>query len=427
MSIATIDSINSSVSPNAQAGLSGFSAKLVFQRDSLLQAVSAVARATSVKPIQPILSHILLEVDPLEQRATLSATDMDLSIRTWVSLDETTPQPVLALKMTLSAKKLLEILSKLPAASWVTLRYDPSRQLAKLDCAASTFELRTMPAEEFPDIASLPAAVEAGRVAPLQLPLTNLNKAIAQTVFAAASYDTNNVLGGVFFRVGPSGLELVATDGSRLARRMDIISAASDDMQGAIQPPMTTTVAIIPAKTLQEFTKLIGSNPEKQIPAQLAILDGQIYILSENFELISRLIDGQYPKFEQLIPTQNQIIVRANRNALIASLERASVMANERTNVVKLHLEADRLGLSANNPDVGDSKDEMPVEFDGTPMDIAFNYKYVLDALKAIDTEGIRMETNGALAPTIFKGDLTPEEAATSGDYLCLVMPVQVK
>ncbi|MEB3245344.1 MAG: DNA polymerase III subunit beta [Vampirovibrionales bacterium] len=425
MSSAILDATNPNEATQAEA--MGQPIKISLERDALFQAVSAVSRATASRPIQPILSHVLMEINPTEQRLMLSATDLDFSMRTWVALENSlTPPP--AVKLTLSAKKLSEILAKLPAGSALTLTYEPQLQQAKIECDASAFELRTMPADEFPEITTLESAVEAGRTESLQVSLGAFSKAIAQTVFAAASYDTNNVLGGVFFRIGPSGLELVSTDGSRLARRIEPIGyedADEVDSANPIIPPTTTTSAIIPAKTLQEFSKIAGSSPDKQARVQIAIIDGQIYLLSERAEIISRLIDGQYPKFEQLIPAQNQIVASASRQAFIASLERAAIMANERTNVVKLHFEANRLSLMANNPELGDSKDEMDVRYEGAALDIAFNYKYVIDALRAIDTERVRLETNGALAPAVFRGEL--ENAEADARYLCLVMPVQVK
>jgi DNA polymerase-3 subunit beta len=237
-----------------------------------------------------------------------------------------------------------------------------------------------------------------------------LAKAINQTAFAAASYDANNVLGGVYFQINAQGLEMAATDGSRLARRVEPV--------GEGQAAVPDVAAIIPARTLQEFLKLAADSAGQ--PVKIAIRNGQIAFRTPKYYVLSRLLDGQYPKYNQLIPTENKIVAFAKRKAFIDCLERTAVMANERTNIVKMALEGGNMSLAAQTPDVGDSKDTLEILYEGDPLSIAFNYKYVLDALKVIESEDIRMETNGPLAPTLFK-------AREENGYLCLVMPVQVK
>lgn len=371
--------------------------KFSVRREDIHQAVSAVQRATATRVIQPILSNILIESignDTLK----LSATDLDFAIETTI--------PVVIQqggRTTLGARKLSEILSKLPNQAEVIFDIDDTSQTAHLQCGTSVFDMRTLSADEFPTIKQIDNDNY------LEVDLKALARAINQTAFAAASYDANNVLGGVYFQLNQDGLEMAATDGSRLARRLEPVSPDK------IKDPVA---AIIPAKALQEFLKLAGG--EGEVPVRLAIVDGQISLRTPRFYVLSRLLDGQYPKYNQLIPATNKIIAYAKKQAFIESLERAAVMANERTNIVKMMFDNGNLSLAANTPDVGDAKDTLEVLYDGEPLSIAFNYKYVLDALKVIESDDVRMETNGSLSPTIFMGK---EE----NSYLCLVMPVQVK
>ncbi len=373
--------------------------KFSAQREDIHQAVAAVQRATATRVIQPILSNILIESldsDTLK----LSATDLDFAIET------TIPAKILEEgRTTLSAKKLAEILSKLPSNREISFEIEEAVQTARIQCGTALFDMRTLPADEFPQIKQIDSqdflAVDGKAFV----------RSINQTAFAAASYDANNVLGGVYFQLNDNGLEMAATDGSRLARRIEAVkdgSAASLNVS-----------AIIPAKTLQEFLKLCASDVGEQ-PVKIAIQEGQISFRTPRFYVLSRLLDGQYPKYNQLIPAENKIVAFANKKAFIDSLERTAVMANERTNIVKLVLDKGNMSLAAQTPDVGDSKDTLEVLYDGDTLNIAFNYKYVIDALKVIESEDVRMETNGPLSPTIFKGK---EE----NGYLCLVMPVQVK
>ncbi|MEB3286464.1 MAG: DNA polymerase III subunit beta [Vampirovibrionales bacterium] len=377
-------------------------------RDDIHAAVNTVQRATATRVIQPILSNILIESTGAD-RLKLAATDLDLAIETSISATV-----VAQGKTTLSAKKLSEIINRLPNGSQITFEIDEQLQSARIECGKSVFDMRTLPAEEFPLIKQIDQAQY------LDVSQKALVKAVNQTVFAAASYDANNVLGGVYFQLNGNGLEMAATDGSRLARRLEPVAVealnGANNAEAVINQDIT---AIIPAKALQEFLKLAGSG-DSEAPVRLAIQDGQIAFRSERFYLLSRLLDGQYPKYHQLIPAENKYVIYAKKQEFISSIERAAVMANERTNIVKMQFADGNASLAAQTPDVGDASDNLSVTYDGEPLSIAFNYKFVLDALKVIESDDVRLETNGSLSPTLFR---SKEE----NDYLCLVMPVQVK
>ncbi|HEY9687982.1 MAG TPA: DNA polymerase III subunit beta, partial [Coleofasciculaceae cyanobacterium] len=330
--------------------------KFSILREDIHQAVAAVQRATATRVIQPILSNILIEsVDP--NTLKLSATDLDFAIETTVNA-----RVIEEGRITLSAKKLSEILSKLPNGREVTFEIEEAVQTARIQCGTSLFDMRTLPADEFPQIKKIDDANF------LEVEGHSFIKAINQTVFAAASFDANNVLGGVYFQLNSQGLEMAATDGSRLARRVEAVKEGS--------APALEVAAIIPAKALQEFMKLAGSDIAEQ-PVRIAIHDGQISFRTPRFYVLSRLLDGQYPKYNQLIPAENKIVAYANKKEFIESLERTAVMANERTNIVKMVLDKGNMSLAAQTPDVGDSKDTMEILYDGDTLNIAFNYKYV--------------------------------------------------
>lgn len=397
--------------------------RFTVQRDEFLAAVISVQRASATRVIQPILANVLLEAQSAAGFLRLSATDLDFSLQTVINAEISVEGAA-----TISAKKLSEILAKLPAKASVTLDIDLTVQTARVSCGSSVFDLRTLPADEFPTIPILPDEQV------IEVDLDAFLRTIRQTEFAAASYESNNVLGGIFFKLTPDALEMVATDGSRLARRVEALT----------NHQVTSEVsAIIPARTLQEFLKLGGAayglekaalaeqakaNSEQQdktveaeVPrARIAIANGQVFLSTSRTQAVSRLLDGQYPRYEQLIPTSNRLVIHGNKLAMIASLERTAVMANERTHIVRMTLDAGQMQLVADTPDVGNAKDMVPVRYDGEPLQIAFNYKYVLDALKVIESDDVRMETNGSLAPTIFR-------SSNEEGYLCLVMPVQVK
>jgi DNA polymerase-3 subunit beta len=379
--------------------------KFSVQREDIHQAVAAVQRATATRVIQPILSNILIIAE--NEKLKLSATDLDFAIETSIPA-----HIVVAGQSTLSAKKLSEILGKLPNSREVEFDIDHETQMARIQSGTAIFDMRTLPSDDFPIVPALDETVadaDSGVGGVLEVDAKALARAINQTTFAAASYDANNVLGGVYFQINADGLEMAATDGSRLARRIEAVQSVS----------LGPVSAIIPARTLQEFLKLSASDSGNPT-VKIAIYNGQISFRTSRYYVLSRLLDGQYPKYNQLIPQENKVVAYANRKEFIECLERTAVMANERTNIVKMMLEGNLLSLAAQTPDVGDSKDTLSIHYEGEPLNIAFNYKYVLDALKVIESDDVRMETNGPLAPTLFK-------AREENGYLCLVMPVQVK
>jgi len=377
--------------------------KFTVQRDEILQGVNSVQRATALRVVQPILSNILVEVDSESSPLRLSATDLDFSLQTTMNAEISSPG-----RTTISAKKLSEILSKLPPKSIVTFDINQDVQSCRLTCGSSVFELRTLPAEEFPVIPTIDPAQS------VELDLDALIRGIRQSEFAASKQDTNNILGGIYFKLTNGVLDMVATDGSRLARHTETVEAAGTEAGIA---------SIIPAKTLQEFQKLVSTfGHEKDEKAAVSLQDGRVFLSTQRFNAVSRLLDGQYPRYEQLIPKDCAISAVMNRSALTAALERTAVMANERTQIVKMTFNRGQLNLAADTPDVGHSQDSIPVEFSHSDeMQIAFNFRFVLDALKVMTGDDVLLETNGALAPTLFKDKATPDK------YLCLVMPVQVK
>lgn len=377
--------------------------KFTVQRDDFYLAVNSVQRATATRVIQPILANILIECESSTAPLKLSATDLDFSLQTSLNAEISIPG-----RSTLSAKKLSEILAKLPSKAMVQFEIDPVVQSCHISCGSSVFDMRTLPAEEFPSIPVIDSSTA------IELSLPALVQCIKQTEFAASKTDTNNILGGVFFKLSSDGLDLVSTDGSRLARRKESLEGLT---------LAETVTAIIPARTLQEFMKLAQTNAGEQTDTALvAIQNGQVFLSTTRFNAVSRLLDGQYPRYEQLIPRECKLQAKMNRAALTAALERTAVMANERTSIVRMTLSQGQLVLAADTPDVGNSKDMMPIHYDATEdLTIAFNFRFVLDALKVMDGDDLLMETNGALAPTLFKDADTPDA------YLCLVMPVQVK
>lgn len=368
--------------------------QFTIDKKDFTEAVNNVIKAVSPKSIQPVLSNILIETVN-KNNLRLFATDLDLSI-------ETTVEAVIKKDgvITLPARKLAEILSKLPEKP-VTVKISPETNTAEITCEKSKYELIGINAAEFPKI-NLPETDSANA-----LNLNQFLKGIRQTAFATASYDSNNVLGGIYLSLAET-LEMASTDGNRLTRSITELSSATAKPYSAI----------IPARTLNEFSKLAYGCTDETVMIQ--IQDSQIKLKLKDRFIVSRLIEGQFPKYNQLIPSNYEIKAVINRDVFLNTVEKASVMVSDKNNIVKLLFKKNTLSIEADNPLYGDYFDTIEVDFSNDELKIAFNNKYLMDALKAIESDNLIMEMAGPLAAAIFKPD-------TDDNYICLIMPVQIK
>lgn len=365
------------------------------KKENIYNALSAVSKATATRGIQPVLSNVLIETVDNNQ-IKLCATDLDISIEVTIPADITNSGSI-----TLPAKKLAEIVTKLPNQP-VQFSLNDENNLTKINCGNSKFDLIGISSSEFPSISHLNSDEF------IEIQIEPLLKGIKETVFAAATYDTNNVLSGVYFQINDNKLEMAATDGNRLTRTIKNITN-QDNREYSI---------IIPARTLIEFARiLMGTSDENVV---IVIKGGQISFKLKDRILTSRLLEGQYPKYSQLIPANYEKLAKAEKDLLTSALERTSTLVNERTSIIKLIFNDNTLQLLAETPDLGDSSDQIDVEYTDEELKIAFNYKYILDILKVLDSSKVKIELSGALSPTLIKPD-------SEDDYLCLIMPVQIR
>ena len=367
--------------------------KFNIQKENILNGLNAVIKATAARAIQPVLSNVLVETT--DNGVKLSATDLDISIVVYQDASVENPGSI-----TLPAKKLYEIISKLPE-KLVNFNLDDNN-LTQITCGKSKFDIFGISASEFPVI-SYPESDEA-----IEVEVEPLLRAIKQTVFAAATYDTNNVLSGVFCQINNESLEMAATDGNRLSRVIQMIENKNGKEFSAV----------IPSRTLTEFSRILSGVNDKTV--LITVKGGQISFKLSDRCITSRIIEGNYPKYQQLIPTIYEINAITDRETLISSLDRTSTMVNERTSIIKFTFNENTLLLSADTPDLGDSSDQIDVDYKGEELKIAFNYKYLLDVLKVIDSERVRIELGGPLTAALVK----PE---SEDDFLYLIMPVQIR
>lgn len=372
--------------------------KFVVKKDDLYNGIKIVESATSQKAVQPVLYNILIET--IDNNAIkLTATDLVLTVITTVDA-----QIEEAGKITLPAKKLTEIVSKLDN-ELITFEMEEGGTSVNISCNKSKFDIIGISANEFPPEVTNYVLDETKC---FDVELKPFLKAVKQAGFAAANYEVSNLLSGIVCEFSNGILEIASTDGNRLARVREKINSDITEQ----------TQLIIPSRTLNEFLKIGGLVDDKSI--KICKDNSTIVFKTEKTLTISRLLEGQFPKYNQLIPSESPKQAIVNVAQLTAALGRVSVMVYDKTSIVKMLFSDNELTLSADTPDSGKSEDKIDIQYTSEELLIAFNYKFVLDALKYIDSEEVIIGLNASLSATVLKPN-------SDDDFVCLIMPVQIK
>ena len=368
--------------------------KATVSSSSLSSALGLVARAVSPRSTLPVLANVLLE--SVEDGLRVTATNLDLSIA--VSVPATVLEEG---RTTVPARLLSEYVSSLGDAP-CTMELDTATQVLRLSCGVHRANLHGIDAVEFPPLPKHDAetAIESDAAA--------LQGAIAQTVMAASADEASPVLTGVLLQVEGSRLTLAATDRHRLAvKTLDVTTKAASPAS-----------VIVPARHLNEVARAV--NPTRPTVA-IAFSEGknQVFFTLKDVEISSRLIDGTYPNYPQVIPGESATTVSLPTQSLLREARTASVHARDAANPVRLQVGDGTLTLKAQTAEVGDDEAPLAASVSGDDVQIAFNARYMLDALSVLDSDEVQLSFNGALLPAVIR-------PAGRDDYLCIIMPVRV-
>jgi DNA polymerase III subunit beta len=367
--------------------------KFTITREKLHEGLGAVAASVPTKTTLPVLANILVEAGT--DGLILSGTDLDISVSTTIpaSVDQEGAT-------TLPARKLVEIVKELPNAA---IRVTSSgEQRVQIECGRSKFKLLGLARDEFPAFPSV--KFEGG----WKVAARELQKLIGHVAFAASTEESRPILNGVLWELRPDRMRMVATNGHRLAR-MDVPASG----QGGGQADL-----IIPPKALEQIRRLFGGDEEIEI----AKSDNHLGFRSTTTQIYTRLIEGPYPNYEQVIPRENDKALTADKAALAAALRRMSIVASDQTHRIRMAFTNGACKLSVQTPDLGEAQEELAVAYEGDPLEIGFNAAYLLEILKFMPTDEVRMT---------FKA---PERAATCepvgwddpASYMTLVMPLRL-
>ncbi len=367
--------------------------KLTIAKEQLLAGLQAVQNVVGSRTTLPILSNVLLSA--ADGHLELTATDLDVTIA--CSVVATVERPG---RTTLPVKKLFGIVRELPASE-IELDVD-EKAVCSVRAGASFFKINGLAAEEFPP---LPSFKQARAVS---LPQEKLKAMLRKTSFAVSTDESRYVLNGIFFSLKDHKVTLVATDGRRLAltdEETEISAEAQADF-------------IVPTKAINEVNRLLGGSgsvelkySENQVSFTTAG-EGQMGVL-----IISKLVDGNYPNYRQVIPGECQERISLPREEFLGALRRAELMTSDKSNSVKLGFSRNQLSITANTPEVGEARENLAINYKGKDFAIAFNPAYLMDPLKALETDEIAFELIDELSPGVVKASVP---------FLYVIMPMRM-
>ncbi len=365
--------------------------KFTITRDNLQQGLAAVGASIPTRTTLPVLSNILIEAG--EDGVRMSGTDLDIAVTLGVPAEVEEAGAI-----TVPAKKLQELARELPEAP---AKVTTTGERFELVCGKATFRLNGMPRDEFPTFPEVDFGSSwtvSGEV---------ISEMIERTSFAVSTEESRPILNGVLWQLADREMRMVATNGHRLAK-LTIPSEAADAPHADL---------IVPPKALAQVQRLFEGGEEIEV----ARSENHLGFRRDGTRVYTRLIEGPYPNYEQVIPKDNDRVAHADKETLTRALRRMAVVASEQTHRVRLSFTGSALRLSVETPDLGDAHEEIEVAYEGESLDIGFNANYLLEVLRFMPTDEVKLS---------FKA---PERAATieptdveAGEYLCLIMPLRL-
>ncbi|MFL5381579.1 MAG: DNA polymerase III subunit beta [Longimicrobiaceae bacterium] len=366
--------------------------RFTITRENLQQGLGAVAGSIPTRTTLPVLSNILVEAE--EGAVRFSGTDLDTAVSVRVPAEVAEPGAITA-----PAKKLQEIARELPGATEISTQGDS----ILISSGRTRFKLNGLPKDEFP---AFPKVDFAGS---WRVTGSDLQRLITHVSFAASTEETRPILNGVLWQLHDHDMRMVATNGHRLAKMTLPVEAGGD---------ATAAELIVHPRALQQVQRLFAGDASVEV----AKSENHLGFRSADVQVYTRLIEGPYPNYEQVIPKDNDKNMVADKTALTQAVRRMAIVASDQTHRIRMSLGGPMLKFSVESPDLGAANEELPVEYDGDPLEIGFNAQYLLELLRYMPTDEVKMT---------FKA---PERAATmqplgnedTPDYLCLVMPLRL-
>ena len=371
--------------------------KLNVSKDEMQEKLSNIQNIVEKRNTMPILSHFLLDAGKKEG-SYMIATDLETALKEPVEMrveDEG--------RLCIPARKLLEIVREIDG----DLSFESvDEQWLKVRAGTSDFRLACLPSSEFP---AWPALGEED-LEEMKIGTTLLMEMIEKTIYSAGESDTRYTLNGLLFHAQPQNksLTVVGTDGHRLALIMKQMGGELKDEKKMI----------VPRKAVSELRRFLSREEED---VKISIGKNHLLFSVAGVQFLTRLIEGTYPNYEHVIPQSNEKKISIKREAFTRALRRVSVMSRERANAVRADFGDNNLTISSSNPDLGEAREEVAIDYKGDKLSVGFNARYLIDALGVIMSENIVLELQDPLSPVLLR-----EEGDGEGEYKCVVMPMRI-
>jgi DNA polymerase-3 subunit beta len=373
--------------------------ELVVRKTDLLRELQLFQGIVERKNTIPILANVLLEADGGEVK--MLATDLEVGLRS-----RCTATVSKGGSLTLPAKKLYEIIKALPETD---VRIEEDKNGVKVAADRFDSRMQTLPREDFPTLPEASGAVSAS------LSREALKQMIAKTQFAITGEDTRYFLNGALFLLRAESMGLVSTDGHRLAyitvpREKGKVKGLKGDEENRV---------ILPRKTLLELGRLLAEGGDGDIQYERG--ENHLFFGVGDRLLISRMIDGQFPSFERVIPKNNDKTVEFDRDLLTSAVKRVALLSNERSRAVKFQIDKGKVEIASSSPEFGEAKEVLMVDYAAAPVTICFNAQYVLDFLGVVETDSVQLEFKDEMSQAVMK-----PIGAEGYDYTYVIMPMRI-
>ncbi|BCS51694.1 DNA polymerase III subunit beta [Geobacter sp. SVR] len=367
-------------------------------KEVFLKSLQKIQGIVEKRTSMPILSNALLEAT--ESTLLVTATDLEVGMKSSYPADIVSPG-----KITVGAKKLYEIVKELPNQLITFATKD--NDWVEIKCGKVHFNIVGLSPEEFP---YFPAVKEENL---FEIENTLLKDMIEKTSYAICNDDTKYNLNGLFTKVEPAAdgsqtLKMVATDGHRL-------SIANGALKGTAGPELLKGV-ILPKKGIYELKKITEEDSGNLL---FGFMENSAVIKRGDSYMVMRLVDGEFPDYNRVIPTANDRVVTVNKEAFTHSIRRMAILSSEKFKGIMLEISASSIKISSSNPELGDAMEEIDVVYGGEPLAVRFNARYLLDVLAVAETEAIEMKFRDELSPSI----IVPEK---SDSFLAVIMPMRL-
>jgi len=369
--------------------------ELVVRKNDLLRELQLFQGIVERKNTIPILANVLMDAKGSEVR--FLATDLEVGLRSKCSATVTK-----AGSLTLPAKKLFEIVRSLPETD---IRISEEKGGVKVAADRFDSRMQTLPKEDFP---TLP---DSGTATGATLTRASIKEMVTKTQFAITGEDTRYFLNGALFVLRPDSMSLVATDGHRLA----LVTCPRD---GKATKDGDEDRPILPKKTLGELGRLLTEG-DGDVTYERG--ENHLFFRVGDRLLISRMIDGQFPAYERVIPKGNDKHIEFERDRLTNAVRRVALLSNERSRAVKFQVDKGKVDVMSSSPDVGEAHETLTVDYSGAPMQICFNAQYVLDFLSAVASDVVSLDLKDEVSQAVMK-----PVGAEGYDYTYVIMPMRV-